>query len=433
MININRLNIEKKVFNDALDAYVPKTAYISLNSSLKDIRTSIKDIRKQLPAENTRVKEGQILLNKGSFEACVHASIPGIITGYKDISMPNGKKSTAAVIKLDGEFSYLGRKLIKNKWENFTELEIISMLAEKGVYNSFYNKQSLASEIKECNEKQIERRVFAVRLFDSDPSCSTDSFLVSYKPAEVFEGIAILAKSLKADKVYLLHDESYNPDEKEAGKVFENLEYKFIQFSTKKYPFINKVRITDNLRKHKEFTQPLLFTDVKTAYSVFESVAFSKPVLETYVQVSGNAVTKPSMLKVRLGTPIMELIEQCCGLKSQPYKVIINGLIKGISISDLNTPVTSEVKSITLLSRFAVSDQKQIHCIRCGNCHRACPAGLQPDKIFSAFFFHTEIPEAVKKSISKCTICGTCNMSCPSRLPLSQTMSLIKGEKINER
>ena len=114
MININRLNIEKKVFNDALDAYVPKTAYISLNSSLKDIRTSIKDIRKQLPAENTRVKEGQILLNKGSFEACVHASIPGIITGYKDISMPNGKKSTAAVIKLDGEFSYLGRKLIKN-------------------------------------------------------------------------------------------------------------------------------------------------------------------------------------------------------------------------------------------------------------------------------------------------------------------------------
>ncbi len=139
------------------------------------------------------------------------------------------------------------------------------------------------------------------------------------------------------------------------------------------------------------------------------------------------------MLKVRLGTPIMELIEQCGGLKSQPYKVIINGLIKGISISDLNTPVTSEVKSITLLSRFAVSDQKQIHCIRCGNCHRACPAGLQPDKIFSAFFFHTEIPEAVKKSISKCTICGTCNMSCPSRLPLSQTMSLIKGEKINER
>ena len=426
MININRLNIEKKVFTEAVDAYVPKTAYISLNSSLKDIR-------KKLPAENTRVKEGQILLDKSSLEACVHASIPGIITGYKNISMPNGKKSSAAVIKLDGEFSYLGRKLIKNNWKSFTELEIVSMLAEKGVHNSFYNAKSLASEIKECNEKQIERRVFAVRLFDSDPSCSTDSFIVSYKTAEVFEGIAILAKSLNADKVYLLHDESYTADEKTAEKTFENLEYQFIQFSTKRYPFVNKVRITETLRKHKEFTQPLLFTDAKTVYSVFESIAYSKPVLETYVQVSGNAVSKPSMLKVRLGTPVMELIEQCGGLKTQPYKVIINGLIKGISISDLNTPVTSEVKSISLLSRFAVSDQKQIHCIRCGNCHRACPAGLQPDKIFTAFYFNTEIPEAVKKSISKCTICGTCNMSCPSRLPLSQTMSLIKGEKINER
>ena len=103
------------------------------------------------------------------------------------------------------------------------------------------------------------------------------------------------------------------------------------------------------------------------------------------------------------------------------------GLISGIAISDLDTPITKYVKSIFVLSSRGFPDQRQTSCVRCGRCHNICPENLHPEKIYSNYYSDTPVKEYILNTINLCTECGLCNAICPSRIPLYQTINLIKG------
>ncbi|MDI9387314.1 MAG: 4Fe-4S dicluster domain-containing protein, partial [Spirochaetota bacterium] len=83
---------------------------------------------------------------------------------------------------------------------------------------------------------------------------------------------------------------------------------------------------------------------------------------------------------------------------------------------------------ITVLSTKNFPDQTQSPCIRCGRCHQICPVLIQPEKIFQHRILHFPLSDDAIESSKLCTECGLCNMVCPSRLPLYQTISLLKEE-----
>ena len=151
--------------------------------------------------------------------------------------------------------------------------------------------------------------------------------------------------------------------------------------------------------------------------------------MDTFVQISGTILETEKFFKVKRGTPLKNLIEECGLCKKVPYKVVVNGLLKGVSISDSNTPITDYVKSVTLLSSKEVSKQVQYACIRCGDCFRACNFGIKPNDLFAMYHKNCDISPEVKAMAKKCTLCGRCNTVCPSRLPLYQTISLICEEE----
>ncbi|MCR4940623.1 MAG: SLBB domain-containing protein [Treponemataceae bacterium] len=415
-----KMNIPYVAFSEAVDAYLPLYDFVPLKD--EEGKVCI-----QKTALNTRVSEGQVLGKYDAYSASVHSPVPGVLKEYRSLPMPDGKTTEVAVIKLDGEFSFKGKKIRNHSWDNLSSIDICSILADNGVINTFDTPCSIAREILNHNDHRSGETTLALRLFDADPSCRTDSFIALKKTKEVLEGALIIAKALSASNIFVLCEKDIKYY---SSFSFDNMN--FIHVPSSKQVMCGKKNIDTILQNNKYPYKTSVAIDSSTAFAAYEAVVLQKPLLERFIQVSGDALKNNVMFRVRIGTPVRKLIEQCGGFKKKPYKIIINGLIKGTAIADPDTPVTNIVKSITILSRISVPDQKQSHCIHCGNCHRICPVHLHPDAFFDYYYFHKELSEAFINSSRLCIQCGLCNTSCPSRLPLFQSIALIKGT-LNEK
>ena len=69
---------------------------------------------------------------------------------------------------------------------------------------------------------------------------------------------------------------------------------------------------------------------------------------------------------------------------------------------------------------------KSYECIKCGRCRSICPSNIKPDILYSNYHFNQNISQEYIKVAKDCTDCMLCNSTCPSRLPLYQTISILK-------
>jgi electron transport complex protein RnfC len=153
-------------------------------------------------------------------------------------------------------------------------------------------------------------------------------------------------------------------------------------------------------------------------------------VVERIVTVSGGAVARPGNFKVRIGTPIRELLEECGGFREMPAKVVAGGPLMGFALADLDSPVTKGTSGVLALSARQAAVRRQTPCIGCGRCLEACPFGLSPTALYKCVD-HQMYAEAMALGLMDCKECGCCGYVCPARLPLVQGMKLgkIMGRK----
>ena len=76
---------------------------------------------------NLNLKEGDVFST--SQDISIRSSIPGSVVELKRVSMPNGKIEDVAVVKMQGAFSYEGKKNIKSEWTLFSSSKILSRLS----------------------------------------------------------------------------------------------------------------------------------------------------------------------------------------------------------------------------------------------------------------------------------------------------------------
>jgi electron transport complex protein RnfC len=158
-----------------------------------------------------------------------------------------------------------------------------------------------------------------------------------------------------------------------------------------------------------------------TLFAVYEAVALSKPFIERIITVSGDAVRRQANLKVRIGTPVRDLLEECGGFRKQPAKLVIGGPMRGYAVGDAGMPVTKTTSGILVLTEAEIRRAQRYNCVQCGHCVRACPIGLEP-VVLHKLIEHGRYAEAVELGLFDCTECGCCAYSCPSRIPLVQSL-----------
>ena len=204
---------------------------------------------------------------------------------------------------------------------------------------------------------------------------------------------------------------------------------------TSRYPdgfrhdLVKAVRQQNNDSRFTELGTRDLFADVQAVLAAYEAVVLNKPVITRYVHVTGDCLNAAAIMSVRHGVSFRNIAEQCGGFKRKVDKIVINGMVTGFSETDIDLPLAKDVKSIEFVPVSRISKRYTEPCIRCGNCRYVCPVGIYPDMLYKAYFFRTRDwvnDEEVNSMSVLCTDCQLCNTVCPSRLPVSQTVSLLR-------
>ena len=433
----NFISADKNTLSSAVNGFLPKVAVIPLAED--DC-----DMVEVLVLEGSRVKEGDVIAkSRGLY---VHSSVPGLVTKIAQNQYSNGKQGLCAFISLDGAFSYLGKKLFPQEWQSYEARTLHFLLRESGIINTFAKPLPIYTQIKEIHTPKSSTLV--LRLFDSDPSCVTESFITKKFLPQVLEGAAILAKTFEASSIVIVYSASDSEGVKaeldsilSSGKKTEvfgsEIDVFTVGADTRRYPAGTMHDITQTVKKtyksevFSKLGKKDLFIDSVTALNTYNAIVLRKPVVSNFVHVTGDCLNSAAILNVRIGTSLRSIVEQCGGFKRRLSKIVINGIVSGMAVSSLDIPVSRWVKSVEFIPVGQVRTQSSDNCVRCGNCRKICPMHLWPGNLYR--IAHLQNMETARKSDKDayksailCSECGLCNSVCSSRLPLTQTISLLK-------
>lgn len=157
--------------------------------------------------------------------------------------------------------------------------------------------------------------------------------------------------------------------------------------------------------------------NVATAHSAYKILKKNKPMVERIVTVAGPGVKKPGNYKIRIGTPLREVLSFAEGLPQDGDKVILGGPMMGKAATNLDVPVSKGTSGILVFPAAVAARRVEGNCIRCGACVTACPMGLEPYALEKLVQLG-RIEEALARGLRDCVECGSCSYTCPADRPI---------------
>jgi len=368
------------------------------------------------------VREG-MLIGRASGPGAVnaHATVPGRIVRKVSWKDRDGLENDALVIIMEGTFEKLGRKDEFFPWKGLNGYDLQRIISDYGIVEMENSGRPL-SEIISASRKDNEKLTLVVRCVFDDPWLAADYALCRDRLNAVIEGAGITAKAChKVTQIVF----AVSHQERELGNMLLSGAGSLsipssLVLTGSRYPQRNNRELELALRiyEKKEGANlgPLLILGPAVLAAAYDAVARKRPILDRYVAVGGSAVRRPQIMKVRIGTKIGEVIEQCGGFSESPKRIITGSPLSGKEIMYLDEPVGKTCYAIVAMSSSQAAVHGQQNCINCGECRAVCPVGLDPQSIYKRI----SALETEDDGTIGCHGCGCCNIVCPSALPLSE-------------
>jgi electron transport complex protein RnfC len=375
------------------------------------------------------VREGMLIGRApGVFSANVHASIPGKVKEIREVYLATGMPSKAVVVEFEGEFERGGNEPMP--WQDKDPRELLGLIREQGIVGM--GGATFPTPIKFTTREGSPVEYFVVNGVECEPFLTADHRLMLEKTGSILEGVEIVRRILSPRHV-LIGVEENKPDAIEVlrGEIARrSADIEVVVLKTR-YPQGDEKQLLKALtgREVPSGGLPLdigsVVSNVGTVYAIYEAVVLGKPLIERIVTVTGPALANPANFKVRIGTPVGNLLEECGGFSANPGKIVAGGPMMGFALADPGVPVVKGTSGILALSERQSRPVLQTPCIGCGRCIAACPFGLSPTSLYK-WIEHREYSEAMAAGLMDCKECGCCGFVCPAHIPLIQGMKLGK-------
>jgi electron transport complex protein RnfC len=397
------------------------------------------------------VKRGQkIGEGKGHITSSVHSSISGKVGDISLHPHPLGSNIPSIIIEPDGKDEWI-EDLKEN--ENYLSIEpekLREIIRDAGIVG--LGGAQFPTYIKlSPSDKKIDYVV--LNGAECEPYITSDHRLMVEKPSEIIEGLKIIMKILSVNKGFI-GIEKNKPDAIASMKAhITPLSPPFIKGGqgglevvglNVKYPQGAEKQLIKSVLKREVPSGKLpmdvgvVVNNIGTAYAIYNTVRYGKPLIERVVTVTGNGVKEPGNLLTRIGASFEFLIQNCGGFSGEPEKVIMGGPMMGIAQYTLKVPVIKGTSGIVVFSKSPLSppllkggkrgfDSEYQPCIRCGRCVVNCPMGISPN-LYGLQAERGMIDEAYNWDVMDCIECGVCSYVCPSNRPLVQFIKYLKAE-----
>jgi electron transport complex protein RnfC len=346
----------------------------------------ILDGYKVMVKEDSNVLKEEAILSNGELE--IYSPISGKVIGKTSSLLLNNNKINSLVIE-----------------NNYKE----DVKKQTGVirYISDYSKKDMIDLIHKYQASNVNLKRKAKRIIvngiDKDPYEKTRSYLIDNYSDKILETVDSLGEVLGIEEIiFAINNNDSNNVINLSSHIgtYPNIKLKLMPDV---YPIGFKSILLKNILNRKQMEEGVIVLNVEDVHNIYTVLKRRKPILDTLITISGNAVETPMVVRCKIGTSMQDLIKNTCKISNDNYYVVINGLISGITLENLNSVITKDIRSIFLNT---ISEDKEVECINCGLCNIKCPLHLNPKYI----------KEHKRADKSKCIGCGLCTYICPSKI-----------------
>ena len=392
---------------------------------------------KPVVAKGDKVKVGTLLAEAGGFvSAPIYSSVSGTVLKIDNAVDATGYRKPCIIVKVEGD-----------EWEEsidrsdkletvaahpeLTPEEIVNRIKVAGVTGM--GGAGFPTFIKLTPPPTAKAECVIINAVECEPYITSDYRLMMEHPDEILVGLKLLMAAAKVDKAYI-GIETNKP------KAIELLQQKTENDSRievvplkQRYPQGGEKQLVDAVIRRQVPAPPAIpvnvgaiVQNVGTAYAVYEAVMKNKPLFERYTTVTGKQVQNPGNFLVRMGTPMINLLNECGGVPEGDHKLLAGGPMMGKALTSAEVPVCKGTNSVTLISGDEAVRKEPDPCIRCGKCVNVCPMGLEPYLLATLSAKHLW-ERAENEDVISCIECGSCQFTCPSHRPILDNIRLGKG------
>lgn len=380
------------------------------------------------------VRVGTRIAEPGGFmSASIHSSVSGKVAKIDTVVDASGLRKPAIFIDVEGDewepsIDRTDTLLLQN---NLSREEIIEKIKNSGVVGM--GGACFPTHVKLSPPKDCTIDTLIINAVECEPYLTADHRLMLEHPDEIIVGIKLILKVLGIDHA-VIGVETNKQDAIELMNsklsMVSGIEVMPLKM---KYPQGGEKQLIEAVTGRQVPPPPALpanvgcvVQNVGTVYAIYEAVMKNKPLIERIVTVTGKSVKNPCNLKVRMGTPVSQLLEYAGGMPEDTGKLISGGPMMGRPLLDETAPVVKGTSGILLIPESEAARREERNCIRCAKCVQACPMGLEPYLLATA----SESGDwecAEENWIMSCIECGCCQSTCPSRRPLLDWVRLAKN------
>ncbi|MDD5604548.1 MAG: electron transport complex subunit RsxC [Dehalococcoidales bacterium] len=357
------------------------------------------------------------------------STISGEVTGIIKYADPfYGSLISAVAITSDGQDKWIEPE--KSPRENASGRTLLKLIEKTGIYG--LGGGGFPLYIKLLSALNAKVNTLVINGMECEPYLTSDYRLMIENAHDIISGTRVFQKILSPQQTIIAVNDRYPAaiaslenaaaDMEMGGKILIS-PFKSV------YPSGAEELLVKTILK-REVPPGRLPQDIgasihsiATVKSVNDVMTSGLPPADRTITASGNLV-KRANLKVRIGTPLSDIINYCGGIRSNNNKIILGGPMTGRLAHNLEIPITPPVFAVLALTE---TEMHESECIRCGKCIDVCPVSLSPVD----FYYNARISkyeECSKYGIDICFECGNCAFSCPSGIPLMQYIKIAKRE-----
>ena len=382
--------------------------------------------------EGDHIKVGQLIgVREGAFfDQQIRSSVSGKVVKSEKKVDQTGKLVNCIVIENDCKYEVYnpGFERSDEEIKNLTQEEVVDIIRDSGLVG--LGGAAFPSYIKLGTKEEI--KVVVANGAECEPFLISDWKFMYENPSDVINGLKIVMRSVNAP-------EGVIAVKKKNKHLIARLEEELLNHSDAN---IRVAKIKDFYPAGWEIQTVKLATGITipqgtilaesgvlnfnttTLGSLYQAVKYGRPLIERYFTVSGDGI-KNTTFRVRLGTPVRELIEKAGGYLNPeiPKTLVLGGPMMGVNTTNDDIVITDTTTSLLVFNRPI--DVVEDPCILCASCIDGCPVGIDPVLIMKAQRARDK-DELLKLDVNKCIECGLCSYICPSKIPLTEEIRKAK-------
>jgi electron transport complex protein RnfC len=382
------------------------------------------------------VKVGQKIGEPASFvSAAVHSSVSGTVKELRVMDTLGGK-DLCVVIDSDG-LGVLDETIRPNlPIESLEPKAILDIIKGAGIVGM--GGAGFPTHVKLSPPKEKVMDVVILNGAECEPYLTADHRLMLETPDKIVYGLRAIMKVLGVEKGYIgIEDNKTDAiaSIKKAAEAYPEVEVASLKT---KYPQGAEKQLIYAITKREVPSGGLpmdagaVVNNVATAAAVGDALLTGMPLIDRICTITGSCIKEPKNLRIKVGTMLNEIVEQCGGFSETPGKIVLGGPMMGIATSTIMIPSTKTTSGILTFNAADSTPAETVACIKCGKCVTICPSYLEPVYI-SAYSLLDQFDQAEKYHALDCIECGSCSFICPSKRPLLQSIRLAKREILARR